>query len=64
MKTQIETLSELHRETADAVKDLLDFEENQSQFSGRTRDMLRTQAYGRVKEVLLRSEEFFRANPE
>jgi len=64
VKTQIETLRELHRETTDAVKDIVDFEENQSQFSGRTRDMLRTQAYGRVKEVLLRSEEFFRANPE
>lgn len=60
MKTQLETLRELHKETLDAANDLIDFEENQARFSEKTRDMLRTQAYSRLKEVLLRSEEFFR----
>ena len=61
MKTQLETLRELHTETLDAANDLIDFEENQARFSEKTRDMLRTKAYSRLKEVLLRSEEFFRA---
>lgn len=62
MKTQLEILRELHQETLEAANDLIDFEENRERFSGKTLDMLRTQAYSRLKEVLLRSEEFFRAH--
>ena len=47
-----------------ATKDLLDFEENKDKFSEKTREMLRQLSYSRVKEVLLRSEEFFRARPQ
>ena len=64
MKTQLEILRELHKETTEAVADLLDFEENHEKFTDKTRDMLRTQAYGRVREVLLRSEQFFRTYSE
>ncbi len=62
MKTQLEILRELHKETSDAARDLIDFEENRERFSDKTRDLLRTQAYSRLKEVLLRSEEFFRTH--
>lgn len=62
MKTQLEILRELHKETSDAARDLIDFEENRERFPDKTRDLLRTQAYSRLKEVLLRSEEFFRTH--
>jgi hypothetical protein len=62
VKTQADILRELLKDTMDAANDLVDFEENRERFSGKTQDMLRTQAYSRLKEVLLRSEEFFRAH--
>lgn len=61
MKTTQETLRDLLEEVTLATKDLLDFEENKARFSEKTQEMLRQLAYSRVKEVLLRSEEFFRA---
>lgn len=64
MKTQLEILRELHKDTAEAVNELVDFEENKEKFSEGTRSLLRTQAYGRLKEVLLRSEEFFRTHSD
>lgn len=62
MKTQLEILRELHKETLDAANEVVDFEENRERFSDKTRELLRSQAYGRLKEVLLRSEEFFRTH--
>lgn len=64
MKTTQETLRDLLEEVTLATKDLLDFEENKDKFSEKTREMLRQLSYSRVKEVLLRSEEFFRARPQ
>lgn len=63
VKTQLEILRELHKETTEAVLELLDFEENHEKFTGKTRDILRKQAYSRVRESLLRSEQFFSLTP-